>query len=41
MHDHFARPEDEATLKELFKQEWVADKPLSPRLIASGIGGKA
>ncbi|MEJ6563484.1 MAG: phenylacetate-CoA oxygenase subunit PaaI [Euryarchaeota archaeon] len=41
MHNHFARPEDEVTLKELFKQQWVVDKPMSPRLIASGIGGKA
>ena len=32
--------EDEAKLKELFKQEWVANKPMSARQIASGIGAK-
>lgn len=31
---------DEAQLKELFKQEWVANKPMSARQIASGIGAK-
>ena len=33
--------EDEALLKELFKQEWVANKPMSARQIASGIGANA
>lgn len=33
--------EDEETLKELFKQDWVANKPMSARQIASGIGAKA
>ncbi|MBT3441911.1 MAG: hypothetical protein HON05_04445 [Euryarchaeota archaeon] len=31
---------DEELLKELFKQEWVANKPMSARQIASGIGAK-
>jgi benzoyl-CoA 2,3-dioxygenase component B len=33
--------QDEEDLKELFKQEWVANKPMSARQIASGIGAKA
>lgn len=33
--------EDEENLKELFKQDWVANKPMSARQIASGIGAKA
>nr|ADD93071.1 benzoyl CoA oxygenase component B [uncultured archaeon MedDCM-OCT-S05-C205] len=33
--------EDEVLLKELFKQEWVANKPMSARQIASGIGANA
>ena len=33
--------QDEENLKELFKQEWVANKPMSARQIASGIGAKA
>ena len=33
--------QDEEDLKELFKQEWVANKPMSARQIASGIGAQA
>ena len=33
--------QDEADLKEFFKQDWVANKPMSARQIASGIGAKA
>ena len=33
--------QDEEDLKELFKQDWVANKPMSARQIASGIGAKA
>ena len=33
--------EDEENLKELFKQDWVANKPMSARQIASGIGATA
>ena len=33
--------EDEEDLKEFFKQDWVANKPMSARQIASGIGAKA
>jgi len=38
---HLPTPEDEAALKELFKQQWVAEKPMTARQIASGIGAKA
>ncbi len=31
--------QDEEDLKELFKQQWVEEKPLTPRQVASGIGG--
>jgi hypothetical protein len=33
--------EDEEALKEIFKQQWVEDKPLTPRQLASGIGATA
>ena len=33
--------EDEESLKELFKLQWVEDKPLTPRQVASGIGATA
>lgn len=33
--------EDEKALKELFKQQWVEDKPMTPRQTASGIGASA
>ena len=34
-------PEDEEALKELFKQQWIEDKPLTARQAASGIGATA
>ena len=34
-------PEDEEALKELFTQQCVEDKPLTPRQTASGIGATA
>ena len=34
-------PQDEIDLKELFKQEWIANKPMSTRQIDSGIGASA
>lgn len=34
-------PEDEEALKEIFKQQWIQDKPLTPRQLASGIGASA
>ena len=34
-------PEDEEALKEIFKQQWIEDKPLTPRQLASGIGATA
>ena len=33
--------EDEEALKEIFKQQWIEDKPLTPRQLASGIGATA
>lgn len=33
--------EDEEALKDLFKQPWIEDKPLTPRQLASGIGTTA
>ena len=33
--------QDEIDLKELFKQEWIANKPMSTRQIESGIGASA
>ncbi len=33
--------QDEEDLKEFFKHDWVANKPMSARQIASGIGAKA
>ena len=33
--------EDEETLVELMKQQWIEDKPMSPGQIASGIGATA
>ena len=41
LHVMLPTAQDEEDLKELFKQEWVANKPLSARQIASGIGAKA
>ena len=34
-------PEDEVLLKELFEQEWIENKPMSARQIATGIGATA
>ncbi|MDP6870001.1 MAG: phenylacetate-CoA oxygenase subunit PaaI [Candidatus Poseidoniaceae archaeon] len=34
-------PEDEEALKEIFKQQWIEDKPLTPKQAASGIGATA
>ena len=41
LHVTLPTAQDEEDLKELFKQEWVANKPMSARQIASGIGAKA
>lgn len=41
MKAHMPTAEDEETLKDLFKQQWVAEKPMTARQIASGIGAKA
>ena len=38
---HLPTAEDEEALKELFKQEWIAEKPMSQKQIASGIGAMA
>jgi benzoyl-CoA 2,3-dioxygenase component B len=38
---HLPTAQDEEDLKELFKQPWVAEKPLTPRQLASGIGASA
>jgi len=40
LHVTLPTAQDEEDLIELFKQEWVASKPLSARQIASGIGAK-
>ena len=39
--EHLPTAEDEEALKELFKQEWIAEKPMSQKQIASGIGATA
>ena len=39
--DHLPTAQDEENLKELFKQQWVAEKPMTARQIASGIGARA
>ena len=33
--------QDEIDLKELFEQEWIANKPMSTRQIESGLGATA
>ena len=38
---HLPTDQDEIDLKELFKQEWIANKPMSTRQIESGIGVSA
>ena len=39
--EHLPTAQDEEDLKELFKQQWVAEKPMTARQIASGIGASA
>jgi len=41
VREHLPTPEDEAALIDLFKQQWVAEKPLTPKQIESGIGATA
>ena len=41
MAAHMPTAQDEEDLKELFKQQWVAEKPMTARQIASGIGASA
>lgn len=38
VREHLPTPEDEAALIDLFKQQWVAEKPLTTKQIESGIG---
>jgi benzoyl-CoA 2,3-dioxygenase component B len=41
LHEVMPRAQDETDLKELFNQEWIANKPMSTRQIDSGIGASA
>ena len=41
VYEHLPTAQDEEDLKELFKLEWVAEKPMSAKQIASGIGTQA
>ena len=41
MAAHLPTAQDEEDLKELFTQQWVAEKPMTARQIASGIGASA
>jgi benzoyl-CoA 2,3-dioxygenase component B len=41
LHEHLPTAKDEVDLKELFKLDWVAEKPMSAKQIASGIGTQA
>ncbi|MBL6743055.1 MAG: phenylacetate-CoA oxygenase subunit PaaI [Candidatus Poseidonia sp.] len=41
MHNHFPTAQDEEDLKAMFEQQWVAEKPLTARQLASGIGASA
>jgi len=41
VNEHLPTVQDEEDLKELFKQQWVAEKPMTARQIASGIGASA
>jgi benzoyl-CoA 2,3-dioxygenase component B len=41
LHEVMPRKQDEIDLKELFNQEWIANKPMSTRQIDSGIGASA
>ncbi len=38
---HLPTKQDEEDLKEYFKQQWVAEKPMTAKQIASGIGAGA
>ena len=38
LHNILPRDQDEIDLEEIFKQEWIANKPMSTRQIESGIG---
>jgi hypothetical protein len=39
--NHLPTAQDEEDLKTLFEQQWVAEKPMTARQIASGIGASA
>jgi benzoyl-CoA 2,3-dioxygenase component B len=41
LHEHLPTAKDEEDLKEFFKLDWVAEKPMSAKQIASGIGTQA
>ena len=41
LQEHLPTAKDEEDLKELFKLDWVAEKPMSAKQIASGIGTQA
>jgi len=41
VNEHLPTTQDEEDLKELFKLQWVAEKPMTARQIASGIGASA
>jgi benzoyl-CoA 2,3-dioxygenase component B len=41
LHEVMPRKQDEIDLKELFNQEWIANKPMSTRQIDSGIGASS
>jgi 1,2-phenylacetyl-CoA epoxidase catalytic subunit len=41
VNEHLPTAQDEEDLKEFFKQQWVAEKPMTARQIASGIGASA
>ena len=41
VNDHLPTAQDEEDLKGFFEQQWVAEKPMTARQIASGIGARA
>ena len=41
VNNHLPTAQDEEDLKELFKEQWVAEKRMTARQIASGIGAQA
>lgn len=41
LENHLPTDQDEIDLQEFFKQEWIANKPMSTRQIESGIGASA